>query len=98
MLFIAVILVQSKCWSCTIFCAKDSHGHVWVGNNEDGVFSFGTKINISPKTESSLAYISAGIRSGLREEDLTDEEKKLLLDYVGENWKISFGLEKKNEK
>lgn len=57
MLFIAVILVPSKCWSCTIFCAKDSHGHVWVGNNEDAVFSFGTKINITPKTDSSLAYI-----------------------------------------
>ncbi len=57
MLFITVILVQSKCWSCTIFCAKDSHGHVWVGNNEDAVFRFGTKINISQKTDKSLAYI-----------------------------------------
>ncbi len=57
-LFIAIILVQSTCWSCTIFCAKDHHGHVWAGNNEDyNYFTFDTKVKITPKTDSTFGHI-----------------------------------------
>ena len=40
-----------------------------------------------------IAYIEAGIRSGLREEDLAEDELKLLIDYLGSDWKKSFGIE-----
>ncbi len=55
---LAITLVWSPVWSCTIFCAKDSIGHVWAGNNEDyNYFTFDTKIKITPKTDSTLGYI-----------------------------------------
>ena len=48
---------QFDAWCCTIFCAKDSHGHVWAGNNEDAHFSLGTKTNVVTKTDSTLGFI-----------------------------------------
>jgi hypothetical protein len=53
----ALMLVHTSVWSCTIFCAKDSHGHVWTGNNEDANFSLGTKVNVVTKTDSTMGFI-----------------------------------------
>ena len=51
------MLTYSPSWSCTIFCAKDSKGHIWTGNNEDyDYFTFDTQIKITPKTDSTLGY------------------------------------------
>jgi hypothetical protein len=54
---IIALITPTPTWSCTIFCAKDSHGHVWTGNNEDARFSLGTKANVVTKTDSTLGFI-----------------------------------------
>jgi hypothetical protein len=36
--------------ACTIFCGKDSKGHIWAGNNEDGLFTPATFLNVFPKS------------------------------------------------
>ena len=55
--FILTFVIPLRSWSCTIFCAKDDHGHVWTGNNEDFYFfDFTTQITISPKSDSTQAY------------------------------------------
>jgi len=54
----AITVICSPGRPCTIFCAKDSKGHVWAGNNEDfNYFTFDTKIKIKPRTDSTLGYI-----------------------------------------
>ncbi len=54
---LAIIMVWSPMRSCTIFCAIDSLGHVWAGNNEDARFSLGNKIGIVSKTDSTLGFV-----------------------------------------
>lgn len=56
-LLFSMVLAQSTAWSCTIFCAIDSHGHVWSGNNEDYYFSMGTKTNVVSRTDSTFGFI-----------------------------------------
>lgn len=42
--------------ACTIFSGKDKNGHVWVGNNEDMIFYFKTRINLVKSTDSTFGY------------------------------------------
>lgn len=50
--------------ACTIFCGKDSNGHVWAGNNEDGTFNFKTYLNVFPKTtETKYGYYTLSYNS-----------------------------------
>jgi hypothetical protein len=43
--------------ACTIFSAKDKNGNVWTGNNEDGIFTISTCVNIVASTKSTFGYI-----------------------------------------
>ncbi len=43
--------------ACTIFSGKDKRGHVWAGNNEDGVFTFNTYVNLVVGTDSTYGYV-----------------------------------------
>jgi hypothetical protein len=43
--------------ACTIFCGKDTRGHVWAGNNEDFIFTFNTYLNLVATTDSTLGYM-----------------------------------------
>jgi hypothetical protein len=55
------IFISTPLWSCTIFCARDRNGQMWVANNEDFYFfDFSTWIKIKPKTDSNLSYIYFG--------------------------------------
>jgi hypothetical protein len=42
--------------ACTIFSGKDKKGHVWVGNNEDMVFTFNTYLNMVMGSDSTFGY------------------------------------------
>ena len=56
-LLIIAFVIPAQTWSCTIFCAKDEHGHVWVGNNEDfDFFDFNTHITISSGSDSTQSF------------------------------------------
>ena len=52
------VIIPSPVFSCTIFSAKDKHGRMWAGNNEDFYwFDFSTQIRIVPKTDSTFSFI-----------------------------------------
>jgi hypothetical protein len=40
------VMMPTRLFACTIFCAKDQHGHMWAGNNED----FYTSSALGPET------------------------------------------------
>lgn len=53
-----LFLTTTVCWCCTIFCARDQHGQMWAGNNEDFYwYNFSTHIQIVTETDSTLAFI-----------------------------------------
>lgn len=55
------VVSSTTLWSCTIFCARDQHGQVWAGNNEDFYyFDFTTWIRVRPKTDSTLSFLYFG--------------------------------------
>lgn len=54
-LLVSLSLFAPSCLiACTIFCAKDNNGNVWMGNNEDAAFSFRNYINVFPKSKNNL--------------------------------------------
>ena len=56
--FIIILLIISIANSeaCTIFSAIDKNGNVWTGNNEDGIFSLNTCINVVAPTNKTFGY------------------------------------------
>ena len=50
------------------------------------------EIPIPKPAQDSLAYILSGLRSGLSEDDLTDDEIKVLNEYLGDHWREVAGL------
>ncbi|MDB4293352.1 hypothetical protein N9954_08090 [Maribacter sp.] len=64
LLFIFSIGIVQTAYTCTIFCGKDSNGHVWAGNNEDGLFNFKTYLNVFPKTvDTKYGYYTVSYNS-----------------------------------
>ncbi|HXC04317.1 MAG TPA: hypothetical protein VNZ86_06155 [Bacteroidia bacterium] len=49
-------LVTIEAQACTIFSAKDKKGHVWVGNNEDNLFTFNSYLTLHVKTDSTIGF------------------------------------------
>ena len=63
---VTLLCISSYQWvkACTIFCGKDSNGHVWAGNNEDGNFNFKTYLNVFPKTvDAKYGYYTLSLNS-----------------------------------
>lgn len=54
---LSILFIQFQAYSCTIFSGKDNSGQVWVGNNEDWLFTFKSYLNIVPKINNSLGYV-----------------------------------------
>ncbi len=43
--------------ACTIFSAIDKNGNVWTGNNEDGIFSLNTCVNVVAPINKTFGYL-----------------------------------------
>ncbi|MEO5948401.1 MAG: hypothetical protein ABIP79_16405 [Chitinophagaceae bacterium] len=58
-LFVIILLIVSLTNSeaCTIFSAIDKKGSVWTGNNEDGIFSLNTCVNIVAPVNKTFGYL-----------------------------------------
>ena len=52
-LLLVFLFLPGHLVACTIFSCIDSRGHVWVGNNEDGLFSLRNYINVFPKRKNT---------------------------------------------
>jgi hypothetical protein len=53
---ILLIISIANSEACTIFSAIDKNGNVWTGNNEDGIFSLNTCINVVTPTNKTFGY------------------------------------------
>ena len=51
LILLAFFICVYKSFSCTIFSAIGANGQVWVGNNEDNIFSFYNYINVFPSKD-----------------------------------------------
>ena len=52
--------------------------------------------NIPPPMAESIAYIEAGLRSGLHISDLDDDERAVLQEAFGEEWFTRYGFSKED--
>nr|WP_294859064.1 carcinine hydrolase/isopenicillin-N N-acyltransferase family protein [uncultured Fluviicola sp.] len=76
-LLLSTLLFITNGFTCTIFSAKDKKGQVWVGNNEDNLFTFKSLINIVPPKTNCFGYVyltynnsSQGMQGGFNEAGL----------------------------
>ena len=56
LIFILLISITNSN-ACTVFSAIDKKGNVWTGNNEDGIFSLNTCINVVAPTNNTFGYL-----------------------------------------
>lgn len=76
-LIVSLLISTTQVFACTIFSAKDKQGQVWVGNNEDNLFTFKNMVNIVPASNGNYGYVfftynnpKEGMQGGVNEAGL----------------------------
>lgn len=59
-----------------------------IGNQFNGGIDYetGKSAEIPIPALESMAYVTVGVKSGLTKDDLREDERKLMCEFMGENW------------
>jgi hypothetical protein len=71
-------------------------GELMYANIDFDTNIINNKCNIPFEFRESISYILESIKSGIHPSFLTIDEKKLLLEFVGENWYVKYGYIKED--